>query len=190
MKVRRRLLPSLALVASLAACTPDFHGVVLDPPDPAAPLALVDSTGRAFDLAGERGKVVLVFFGYTHCPDICPTTLADWTKAKRLLGDASRDVRWIFASVDPARDTPAVAQRYAAKFDPGFLGLSGDEAQVAAAMAAWKVASVRDAGGTDATYTVSHPSSVFVIDREGRVRLLHRNGLPAAQIADDIRALL
>ena len=186
----RRLLLTLVAGASLAACSPSFHGVVLDPPDAAPPLALVDSTGAAYDLAAQRGAVVLIFFGYTHCPDVCPTTLADWAKVKRLLGDEAADVRWLFASVDPDRDTPAVAQRYVAKFDRDFVGLSGSSAQVAAVMAAWKIASVRDAGGTDSIYTVSHPSSVFVLDRDGRVRLLHRNGLPAAQIAADIRALL
>lgn len=179
-----------AMAAALVACTPDFHGVVLDPPDPAPPLALVDSTGTPFDLAAQRGKVVLVFFGYTHCPDICPTTLADWRRAKALLGDDARDVRWVFVSVDAERDTPRAAHRYAARFDPEFIGLSGTPTAVTAALAQWRIGSFRDAGGTDGTYTVSHPSSVYVIDREGRHRLLQRSGLPPAQVAEDIRNLL
>ena len=181
-----------ALAAALVACTPDFHGVVLDPPDPAPPLALVDSTGAPFDLAAERGKVVLVFFGYTHCPDVCPTTLADWHRARQALGDDASQVRWVFVSVDPERDDPRAAHRYAAKFDPAFVGLSGTPSQVAATLAQWKIGAHRDDAGRDTTvsYTVSHPSTVFVIDREGRQRLLHRLGLPADQVAADVRALL
>ncbi|MCU0626376.1 MAG: SCO family protein [Gemmatimonadaceae bacterium] len=186
----RSLLAGVAC-ALLGACTgPDFRGVVLEPPEPAPALALADSNGTVLDLAGERGKVVLVFFGYTHCPDICPTTLADWRKAKGLLGDEARAVRWLFVTVDPERDTPQLAHRYAARFDRDFRGLSGTPDQVRAAMAAWKIGSVRDAGGTDSSYTVSHPSVVFVLDREGRVRLLHRQGMPPSAIAADIRALL
>ncbi len=180
----------LLLVASCAS--PDFNGIVLDPPDPAPRLRLADSTGAAFDLSVEKGKVVLVFFGYTHCPDVCPTTLLDWRRASDSLGKKAAGVRFVFVSVDPERDTPAIAQRYAARFAPSFIGATGSRAEIDALLADWKLAAFRDGppGEPAATYTVSHPSQVFVIDRDGKLRLMHRAGLTPAQIAADIRALL
>jgi protein SCO1/2 len=101
-------------------------------------------------------------------------------------------VRFVFVSVDPERDTPAIAQRYAARFSPSFIGATGSRAEIDALLADWKLAAFRDGppGSSDATYTVSHPSQVFVIDRDGQLRLMHRAGLTPAQIAADIRALL
>lgn len=184
------ILPALMLAA---ACTaPQFNGVVLEPPEDAPTLSLADSSGTPFSLAAQRGKVVLVFFGYTHCPDICPTTLFDWKKAADSLGRAASDVRFVFVSVDPERDTPALVQRYAARIRPDFIGLTGSRGQVDALLQRWKVAAFRDDAGRDtsAAYTVSHPSQVFVIDRDGRFRLLHRAGMTPAQITSDIKALL
>ena len=93
-------------------------------PRPAPPLRLVEHGGRAFDLAAERGKVVLLFFGYTHCPDICPTTLADWRRVHAALGADTSRVRFVFVTTDPERDTPEVAQQYARQFHPAIIGLS------------------------------------------------------------------
>jgi len=177
----------------LAGCQgPSFNGVALDPPERAPMLRLVDSTGVRFDLGNQRGKVVLVFFGYTHCPDICPTTLVDWRRAADLLGPKADDVRFVFVSVDPERDTPALTQRYAARFSPRILGLTGTRPQVDALLATWKLASFRDGVPSDTSmvYTVSHPSQVFVVDRDGQLRLMHRAGLTPAQVAADITELL
>jgi protein SCO1/2 len=189
----RFLLGTVGMLLWLGGCaTQDFNGVVLDPPEPAPALALTDSTGAEFALSGQRGKVVLVFFGYTHCPDICPTTLLEWKKAAAELGSDAESVRFVFVSVDPERDTPAVSQRYAARFDPRFTGLSGSREQIDAMLRQWKLAAFRDGipGDTTPVYTVSHPSQVFVIDPEGQLRLMHRAGLTPAQITADIRALL
>jgi len=189
-----RFLPVAALLLlSCSSCVaPSFNGVSLDPPEAAPPLTLADSAGMPFSLDAQTGKVVLVFFGYTHCPDICPTTLLDWKKAAAALEDRARDVRFVFVSVDPERDTPALTQRYAARFDPRFIGLSGTPAQIEALLARWKLAAFRDVipSDTASVYTVSHPSQVFVIDPDGRLRLMHRAGLTPAQITADIRALL
>lgn len=177
----------------LAGCQgPSFNGVALDPPERAQRLSLADSSGARFDLGDQRGKVVLVFFGYTHCPDICPTTLVDWRRAADLLGPKADDVRFVFVSVDPERDTPAATQRYAARFSPRILGLTGTRPQVDALLAAWKLASFRDGVPSDTSmvYTVSHPSQAFVVDREGQLRLMHRAGLTPAQVAADITELL
>jgi protein SCO1/2 len=189
--MRAARLTTLALL--LAACAaPSFNGVVLEPAEPAPALRLADSSGTTFDLSQQRGKVALVFFGYTHCPDVCPTTLVDWRHVADSLGAKASDVRFVFVSVDPERDTPAVAQRYAARFSPAFVGLSGTPAEITALKDAWKIASFRDGAVTDTTttYTVSHPSQVFVVDKDGKLRLMHRVGLTTAQVTADIRALL
>jgi len=189
-----RFFPAVALLllSSTACATPSFNGVSLDRPEVAPSLTLADSTGVPFALDAQTGKVVLVFFGYTHCPDVCPTTLLDWKKAAAALDDRARDVRFVFVSVDPERDTPAVAQRYAARFNPEFIGLSGTPAEIEALLARWKLAAFRDniPGDTASVYTMSHPSQVFVVDPDGRLRLMHRAGLTPAQITADIRALL
>ena len=190
-----RMRLSIAGLAGLllTACAgPSFNGVSLDPPERAPLLQLADSGGARFDLADERGKVVLVFFGYTHCPDICPTTLLDWRRAADLLGPKADDVRFVFVSVDPERDTPAATQRYAARFLPHIVGLTGTRPQIDAMLSTWKLASFRDGipGDTSMVYTVSHPSQVFVVDRAGQLRLLHRAELTPAQVAADIRELL
>lgn len=190
---RMRLFALIGLVL-LAACSaaPVFNGVVLDPPELAPPLRLADSTGTLFDLGAAKGKVALVFFGYTHCPDVCPTTLVDWRHVADSLGSKAGEVRFVFVSVDPDRDTPAVAQRYAARFSPAFTGLTGTPAQIDAIKTAWKIASYRDGvpSDTTTTYTVTHPSQVFVIDRDGKLRLMHRQGVTPAQITADVKALL
>lgn len=188
-----RPVASLCLAILLAGCSaPSFNGAVLEPPEPAPRLVLTDSAGTTFDLAAERGKVVLLFFGYTHCPDVCPTTLLDWRHAADSLGADAQRVRFVFISVDPERDTPAGAQRYASRFSPGFVGLTGTRAQVDTLMREWKIAAFRDGvpGDTSSRYTVSHPSQVFVIDGSGALRVLQHSGMSPAQIASDIEALL
>ena len=203
-RIRRVVAVAMVLATAFAsACqmTHDWHGSPVDPPAPAPALALTAGGGRAFDLAQERGKVVLVFFGYTHCPDVCPTTLADWSKARRLLGADTANVRWVFVSVDPERDPPDTAAAYARRFDPAFVGLSGTPAQLEAVRAAWGVAAVPDTPETDphaahgagqaAPMTmVSHTPRTFVVDGEGRLRLLFDPQSRPEGIAADVRALL
>jgi protein SCO1 len=189
MRILRWLSPLL-----LTACVESsFNGVVFEPAEPAPTLVLADSSGKRFDLAAERDRVTLVFFGYTHCPDVCPTTLLDWRAAADSLGDerAAR-VGFVFVSVDPERDTPAIAQRYAARFNSRFLGLTGSRTEIDSLLARWHVAAFRDGtpGAERVNYTVTHPSQVFVIDRTGKLRLMQRQGLTPVQIAADIKELL
>ena len=189
----RMRLAFAALCTALAACdSQNFNGVVLDPAEKAPTLHLSDSTGATFDVVQQHGKVVLVFFGYTHCPDVCPTTLVDWRHVSDSLGVKASDVRFVFVSIDPERDTPALVQRYASRFSPTFVGLTGTREQLDSLKDAWKIAASRDTGPADttSTYTMSHPAQVFVIDRDGRLRLIQRPGLTTAQVASDIRALL
>jgi protein SCO1/2 len=155
---------ALAVLAAVAAgaCDqlrpPRFHGAAIEPPQPAPALRLpvAAATPRhTFDLAratADSARAALVFFGYTHCPDVCPTTLHDWVRVKRALGADSARVRFAFVTVDPERDTPAAVARYVAAIDPGFVGLAGTRADVDAVQREWGVASFRD-GGDDAAYT-------------------------------------
>jgi protein SCO1 len=189
--MRSPLVTSLSL-ALVACASPSFNGVVFEPAERAPAIQLADSSGTPFELARQHGKVVLVFFGYTHCPDVCPTTLVDWRHVADSLGTQAAAVRFVFISVDPERDTPASTQRYAARFSPGFLGLTGTSMQIDSLKSAWNIAAFRDGGAADttSTYTVSHPSQVFVIDTDGKLRLMQRPGLTTTQVAADIRALL
>ena len=185
---------AILLVVALAGCgskdASRFHGVVFDPPEPAPAVMLTRGDGSTFDLRQQHGAVVLLFFGYTHCPDVCPTTLSDWVKIKRGLGRDADRVRFVFITVDPARDTPRATQQYAAGFDRDFIGLSGDSAQVAQAQTLMHVTSSREYGAPSGEYTMSHAAQWFVVDREGRVRLLYPPGTPVDGVVADLKRLL
>src|SRR5665213_30560 len=126
------LVAAASIIALAAGCKPvSFHGTAYEPPEKAPSVVLQKASGGEFSLADQHGSVVLLFFGYTHCPDLCPTTLTDWKRVKSALGrDASR-VRFVFISVDPARDDPATLQRYVSRFDPDFIGATSDTATLA-----------------------------------------------------------
>ncbi|MCX5768634.1 MAG: SCO family protein [Gemmatimonadetes bacterium] len=174
----------------LAACSeklPPLHGVVFDPADAAPALRIARVNGAPFDLATEQGHVVLLYFGYTHCPDICPATLSDWAKAKRTLGKRAEQVRFVFVSVDPERDTPAVSAAYTAQFDSTFIGLTATAADLATLAGNWHFAVMKEETGTANGYGMSHPAQSYVIDREGRVRMLFPPATRADDIASDLR---
>jgi protein SCO1/2 len=133
---------------------------------------LVDHFGRPFHFAAERGRPVVLFFGYTHCPDICPTTLADIAHARAALGAAGRGIAVLFVTVDPHRDTPAAMRRYLALFDPSFLGLTGTAEQLAPVYEAYHVYHrVEPATDTASGYLVTHSATVYFIARDGRVQI-------------------
>ena len=185
----RRALAAIAVLA--AACgrgdAPASDAGADAGPRPAPPLRIAQAAGPVFDLAAERGRVVLVFFGYTPCPDVCPTTLADFSAVRRNLGPRAERVRFVFVTVDPARDTPALTAQYARGFDRSFVGLSTDSASLAPILRGFGVGAWREPGGTDSTYTVAHTASVFVVDPAGRVREPVRWG--AARADDLLRAV-
>ena len=137
----------------------------------APPLRLTEASGQVFDLAEQRGKIVALFFGYTHCPDFCPTTMADFASVKRRLGTRADSVRFVFVTVDPKRDTPQRTEQYAHGFDRSFIGLSGDSAQLAEVQRGFHVASFieRDSTMPAADYAVGHSALVFLIDQTGHV---------------------
>lgn len=167
-----------------------FRGVELSEPSPAPALTLTAADGVPFDLAAERGRVVLLFFGYTHCPDICPTTLADWARVRAALGDAASRVRFVFVSVDPDRDTPAVAEAYARRFDPSFIGLSADHATIGRLRDGLNLVAQSDVADSSGGYGVAHSSQVFLVDPEGRLRLLYPFGATSDDMLQDVRRLL
>lgn len=164
----------------------------MDPASPAPPLVIAGAEGAPstrFGLTEHAGRVVLVYFGYTHCPDVCPTTLADWARAKRALGADSTGVRWVFISVDPTRDSPADARAYAAQFDPAFIGTALSEAELAPMLKDWGIAAYPEGDPRTADYTVAHPAHTFVVDANGRLRLMIPPGVRGEQIAEDLRRL-
>ena len=151
---------------------------------------LTDHNGKPRTLADFRGKVVVVFFGYTQCPDVCPTTLSDLAAALQKLGaDASR-VQVLFVTVDPERDTPELLSHYVPAFNPTFLGLSGDAAATAATAREFKVLYQKQPGSTPGSYAMEHSAGTFIFDPQGRLRLFASHGQGPDVFAHDIRELL
>jgi protein SCO1/2 len=182
-----------ATVGLLAACSdagPSFQGIDITGADYARTLALPDTDGRPRTLADFRGKVVLVFFGYTQCPDVCPTTMAELAAVRQSLGPDGADVQGVFVTVDPERDTPEVLKAYVANFSPDFVALRGDAAQTLAAAKEFKVYFAKVPGATEGSYTMDHTAGSFVFDRQGRVRLFTRYGSGADALAHDLKILL
>ncbi len=186
----RHLLATVAAVVTTACGEPAWRGVVIEPAREIPAFTFTASDGRTISTAPEDGRPTLVFFGYTHCPDVCPMTLADWARVKTALGAQGDRVRWLFVTVDPARDTPAVAEGYARQFDPAFLGLSGDSATVAGMQQAFMVASYETPGVTEADYLVTHSSQCFLVDDTGRLRTMYSFDSGVDAMTADLRRLL
>lgn len=151
---------------------------------------LTDFNGKPRTLPDFRGKVVLLFFGYTNCPDMCPTTLAKLGDAMRMLGADADQVQGLFVTVDPRRDTPQVLKQYVPAFHPAFLGLYGTEQQTLGATSEFKVYFQLQKPNQSGFYTVDHSGPVFVLDRGGRLRLFVSAEKGAASLAHDLRILL
>lgn len=189
-----RLFTAGAAVLAVLGCAqkPPEHGTIIGDPQPAPPLHLADASGRAFDLAAQRGQPAFVYFGYTHCPDACPTTLTDWARAKALLGASGSRVRFLFVSVDPDRDTPEIAERYARQFDPAFVGLVVPAAQLDGIKTAWGFAVDHEEmpGMKPDDYGVSHPAGVFFVDSDGKMKFVFAPGSKPEEIASDLKRLM
>jgi protein SCO1/2 len=169
---------------------PAFRGGALDPPRPAPEIALQGADGREFRLSRQRGQVVVMAFGYTFCPDVCPTTLAEFAQIKARLGPAEKQVRFVFITVDPERDGAERLRAYTGAFDRAFLGLTGSAEQLAAVRKAYGVVARKQVvAGTSAAYLVDHSAFVYVVDRDGRLRLMFPFGTPVDDMAHDIKLL-
>ena len=187
-----RVFLSTLLAGALAACSgsgPPFKNTDITGADYGKDFTLTDHTGRTRTLADFRGKVVVVFFGYTRCPDVCPTTLADLKSAKEQLGEDGKRVQVLFVTVDPERDTPQLLAKYVPAFDPSFLGLYGDAAATARVAREFKVFYQKAPGRTPDSYTMDHTAGSYVFDPQGRLRLLARQGNVPNLVAD-LRTLL
>jgi protein SCO1 len=194
MNLRRRYFSFVFAVAlPLCGCgepAPKFNATDITGAAFAKSFALTDHNGKARTLDDFKGKVVLISFGFTHCPDVCPATLANWMAVMQQLGDTAKDVQALFVTVDPERDTEALLKLYVPSFNPSFLGLRGTAEQTKAVAAEYKVVYQKVAGASPTTYTVDHSASSYVHDRDGRVRLLVSHGTESTKLAADIKILL
>lgn len=168
----------------------EFNGGQISPAQAAPPLDLTDQQGEPFTLAQEDGKVALVYFGYTTCPDLCPTTLNDFAIVKDDLGDQSADVDFVFVTFDPERDTQDRMKQYLEFFDPAFIGLRGDDEQTQQVLQEYGVTTKRKEYPNSSTkYLFDHSALIYVIDKEGKLRLTYPYGTDPAMIAEDIEYL-
>jgi protein SCO1 len=182
--------PGAALATSAPASKASFHNVDITGAEYARTLDLADQDGTRRTLADFKGKVVVVFFGFTQCPDVCPSTMAELAQIKRTLGADGERVQGVFVTVDPERDTPELLKAYVANFDPGFVGLRGDAAQTAAAAKEFKVYFAKVPGKSPGSYSIDHTAGSYVFDPQGRVRLFVRYGTGAQALTADLQKLL
>lgn len=185
---------AMVLFLLLAACQPQtgtqFVGTDLTGTQFGKPLSLTDHTGKVRNINDFRGKIVVLFFGYTHCPDVCPTTMSDLKKTMQLLGKQADQVQVLFVTVDPERDTPAVLAQFVPSFDPRFIGLGGTPAAVAANMAEYKVYAAKVSEPGKAGYNVDHSAGMYVFDKTGAPRIYLSYGQKPADIAHDLQQLM
>ena len=188
-----RFTTVLALAAIvLAACGGEdyeFQGGNLQPVTTTPDFQLTDQYGESWTMSDQTGKIVLLYFGYTTCPDACPTTLSDWIEVKRLLGDQADNVEFVMVTVDPERDT--VEKLNMAFFDPEFLGLTGDQETITSIEMDYGIMAVREEHPESATgYLMNHTTSFWVVDTENQLRLTFAHGTDPEIVAEDIEHLL
>lgn len=177
----------------LAACTPEpteFTGSDITGTGLGQDMAIPDTTGQLRTLADYKGQVTVVFFGFTHCPDVCPTALAELSHTLELLNDQADQVQVLLISVDPERDTPEVLSEYVQAFHPSFVGLTGTVDQLHKAAQSFKAYYAKSPGPTPEQYSMDHTASFYVFDKKGDVRVLISGDASADEIASDIRQLL
>jgi protein SCO1/2 len=167
-----------------------FHGTELQSPQPAPDFELSAANGRNVSLKDFDGKIVLLYFGYTFCPDVCPATLSELGKALDLLGKDAQNVLVIMISVDPARDTPEILAEYVSHFHPGFIGVTGTPEEIAQVAASYGIFYEAHEGTAATGYLVDHTATVLVIDQEGHLKLVFPFGTTAEDIAKDLAYLL
>lgn len=194
---RRTFLTTVSaavLAVALAACgkseasLQDIHGIDLSEASFGDGFQLKDPDGNVRSLADFQGKVVMMFFGFTQCPDVCPTALVNAAQIKSLLGADGDDLQVLFVTVDPERDTPDVLREYAQAFDPSFIGLYGTPEETAAVAKAYRVFYAKVPTGN--SYTIEHTALTYVFDRQGKLRIALRHELTPEQSAEDIRKVM
>ena len=185
---------ALAFAAALTGCdrasAPSFKAIDITGADYARELSLTDPDGKRRSLAEFKGRVVVVFFGFTQCPDVCPTTLVELAAVKKQLGADGDKVQGIFVTVDPERDTPELLKAYVDNFGAGFIALRGTHEETLASAKHFKVFYAKVPGKTDTSYTIDHTAGSYLFDPQGRVRLFTRHGTGAEALAHDLKILL
>jgi protein SCO1 len=186
----RRTLLLIAALAVTGCRKPAFQAVDVSGAGYGQKLSLPDADGKTRTLADFKGKVTVVFFGFTQCPDVCPSTLAEIAEVKRSLGADGARVQGVFVTVDPERDTPALLKSYVGQFDPSFVALRGTPEQTREVAKEFKVYYAKVPGKTEGSYTVDHTAGAYVFDTQGRLRLFTRYGGGAQALASDLKLLL
>jgi protein SCO1/2 len=187
------ILAIAATCAALAACTPDgpkFQASDVTGATFGRNFSLTDATGKPRTLADYRGKAVVIFFGYTQCPDVCPTTLAELAEVMKRLGPDADRVQVLFVTIDPERDTADLLGKYVPAFDPRFMGLRGDAAATEAVAKEFKIIYQKQPGATPGSYTMDHSAGTYIFDPQGRLRLYVSYGQGPEVFAHDLRELL
>ena len=195
MQRRSLLLTTVAVSGVLAACSaekpkPAFKNIDITGAAYAKALSLPDADGKTRTLADFNGKVVIVFFGFAQCPDVCPSTLAEIAEVRGRLGAAGANVQPVFVTVDPERDTPPVLKEYVRSFGNDVVALRGTLEQTQAAAREFKIYFGKVPGKTEGSYTIDHTAGSFIFDPKGQVRLFVRYGSGADALADDLKLLL
>ena len=183
-------LGSFGLISACSEQKPQFKAVDITGADYAKDFSLTDHNGQRRTLADFKGKIVVTFFGYTQCPDVCPTTMAEMAEVKKMLGKDGDKLQVLFVTVDPERDTPELLKAYMANFDPSFLALRPQPAELPDLAKNFKIYYKRVDGKTPTSYTMDHSAGSFVHDTQGRVRLFTRYGSGAAALVSDLQLLL
>lgn len=198
MKPRNLLIFGMAVFAGLIAMylvlgtdrEYTFQGSLIEPAVPAPQFELTDMNGNLFQLSQLEDQVVVMFFGYTSCPDVCPVTLTEFLQIRSKLGPAAEQVSFVFVTVDPERDTAERMRKYLTNFDPEIIGLTGERSDLEPVWADYGVYQARAEGSSDGNYLVDHSSRVYVIDRAGNLRLTYLFGTESELITEDIRHLV
>ena len=166
-----------------------FHGTVIQSPETSYDFTLTGGSGDV-SLSDFRGKLVLIYFGYTFCPDICPATLGNVNQALKQIGSKAEDIQLIMVSLDPQRDTPEKLEQYVAHFNPTFIGITGTQEQVDTVTSLYGIFYEKKEGSEATSYLIDHTATLMVIDREGYLKLVFPFGVTADEIADDLKYML
>jgi protein SCO1/2 len=188
-----RVALAAAATLMLGACSPDkpqFRSIDVTGADYARDFKLADHNGQQRTLADFRGKVVVIFFGFAQCPDVCPTAMAELAEVKRLLGADAGKLQGLFVTLDPERDTPEVLKAYMGNFDPAFLALRPEVQELPDLAKHFKIFYKKNEGKTAGSYTLDHTAASYVFDPQGRVRLYTRHGMGPAALSEDLKILL
>jgi protein SCO1/2 len=198
MKPRNLLIFGMAVLVGLIAVFMvlgpqreyTFQGSLIEPAVAAPQFKLTDMNGEQFQLSQLADQVVVMFFGYTGCPDVCPVTLTEFLQIRSKLGQAADQVSFVFITVDPERDTPERMQKYLTNFDPEIIGLTGERSDLEPVWADYGVYQAKAEGGSPGNYLVDHSSRVYVIDADGNLRLTYLFGTENQLITEDVRHLV